>query len=124
MPLGEDLAARLGSDRIGLVGVDAEVFGSFVEDRALHLSVEEKLVERGERDEVRIDLEEIAQRETRVASPEPVRAERCERRLDMGRDHLRQGAHVVGRAGERAAVGCAGVVGFLSGVWCADAAVE
>lgn len=69
------MAARLGSDRIGLVGVDAEVFRSFVEDRALHLSVEEKLVERGERDEARIDLEEIAQGVAALAPAEAVSAE-------------------------------------------------
>ncbi len=50
-----------GGHRIRFVGINAQIFDGFVEDAALNLAVDEKFMQRGQRDEAGVDLEEIAQ---------------------------------------------------------------
>ena len=59
--LTNQFATALGDGRVRFLGVDAEVFDGFVEDRTLDLSVHEQLMQRGQGDEAGVHLKEVAQ---------------------------------------------------------------
>src|SRR5580704_11221476 len=67
---------RLRRDGVGFFGVDTEVGDGFFDDFFFDFSVEEKLVERGEGDEARVDFKKIAERFAVIAAAEAVGAER------------------------------------------------
>ena len=69
---------------------------------ASHASAARERSKRGDGDMLAVDLKEAAQRGARVAAAEAVGAERDERRVDIGGDQLRIGAHIVGRRDDRA----------------------
>jgi len=57
---------------IGFFGVDAEFFDGFVDYRPFDLAVDQQLIERAQRDEPRIDSEEIAQRGAPIAAAKTI----------------------------------------------------
>src|ERR1700741_1999180 len=89
--------ARSRSDRVRLLGVDAEVLHSSVEYAAFDLAVHEKFVERGDGDETRIDLEEIAKRGAAFAAAEAIGPERSQSAGHPLADHVGQGLQIIRR---------------------------
>src|SRR5204863_5095683 len=71
----ESIAPASGDHRVRLFRIDAQVLDGFVEDAALNLAVHEKLVQRGQRNEARVDFEEFAQRSAPFAAPESIGAQ-------------------------------------------------
>src|SRR5713226_84643 len=89
-----------GDHWIRLVSIYAQVLDGFVEYGALDLAVHEKLMQRCQRDETGIDLEEVAQSCAPFAAAEPIRAERGQAPRHPLADHIGQGLQVVGSGDE------------------------
>ena len=64
-----------GDHWIGLVSIDAKVLDGFVEDAALDFAIHKEFVQRGQRNEARVDFEEVAKSATALAAAEPIGAE-------------------------------------------------
>ena len=73
--LNESVLTALRDDRVRFLGVDAEVFDGFIENRAFDFPVDEKFMQRSQRDEAGVDFEEIAQRSAAFAPSEAIGAE-------------------------------------------------
>src|SRR5580658_5069115 len=65
-------------ERVGFGDVDLEVLDGFLHHGGLNLAFAQQLVQRGQRDESRVDLEEVAQRFAVLAAAESVGAERSQ----------------------------------------------
>src|SRR5580698_582951 len=74
---------------------DAILRDRLTDDFLINASLRCKRGKRRDRDVSRVDLKEAAKRCTRVAAPETVGSERDEWRLDISRDQLRIGPHIV-----------------------------
>src|ERR1700674_158809 len=93
---------RSGNDRVWLVRLDAKILDGFVEDGPLDLSIQEKFMERSERDEAGINLEEVTQRSASVAAAEAIRAEGGQAARHPFADHIGQRLQVIGSRDEDA----------------------
>src|SRR5467141_4298902 len=111
--LNESVLTALRDDRVRFLGVDAEVFDGFIENRAFDFPVDEKFMQRSQRDEAGVDLEEIAQRSAALAPSEAISAERRQSPWHPFADHIGQGLQVIGSRDQHAG----SVREALSDVW-------
>ena len=65
----------LCEERVWLLDVDSEILDRLFHDGGLNLSVMEQLMKRGQRNEARIHLEEVAQRLTAATPSEAIGSE-------------------------------------------------
>src|SRR6266550_2991278 len=76
--------------RVRLFGVDSKILDGLFHDGGLNLSVLQQLMERGQRDEARIHLEEIAQRLPAIAPSEAIGSKRRQATRDPFADEIGQ----------------------------------
>ena len=76
--------------RVRLFGVDSEILDGLFHDGGLNLSVLQQLMERGQRDEARIHLEEVAQRLPAIAPSEAIGSKRRQTTRDPFADKIGQ----------------------------------